>query len=92
MLALYSNEETSKLVCSKPPSPRYDLLGIIPPYTGAFNIKRWIYYICYKGNSLQKYILQKNFNDSNTNDLFTVADSNSFLSPYEILPIAQENL
>ena len=34
---------------------------------------------------------EKNFNDSNTNGSFTVADSNSFLCPLEILPIAQEN-
>ena len=35
--------------------------------------------------------LKKNFNDSNTDCSFTVADSNSFLSPKVILPIAQEN-
>ena len=35
--------------------------------------------------------LQYNLNDSNTDGLFTVDDSNSFLSPYKILPIAQEN-
>ena len=28
---------------------------------------------------------------SNTDGSFTMANSNSFLSPYEILPIAQEN-
>ena len=36
-------------------------------------------------------ILQSNLNSSNTDDSFTMAYSNSFLSPYEILPIAQEN-
>ena len=37
--------------------------------------------------------IQYNFkNDVNLNDSsYTVPDSNSFLSPYEILPIAQEN-
>ena len=36
-------------------------------------------------------ILQLNLNDSNTDAAFTVANSNSFLSAYEILPTAQEN-
>ena len=35
--------------------------------------------------------LQSNLNNSNTDGSFTIANSNSFLSPYEILPIAQEN-
>ena len=35
--------------------------------------------------------LQSNLNSSNTDDSFTMANSNSFLSPYEVLPIAQEN-
>ena len=35
--------------------------------------------------------LQSNLNSSNTDGLFTMANSNSFLSPYEILPLAQEN-
>ena len=34
-------------------------------------------------------ILQSNLNDSNTDGSFTLDDSNSFLSPYEILLIAQ---
>ena len=34
---------------------------------------------------------RKNFNDSNTDGSFTMADSNSFLSPEEILSLAQEN-
>ena len=35
--------------------------------------------------------IQYNLNDSNTDGSFTVDDSNSFFSPYKILPIAQEN-
>ena len=35
--------------------------------------------------------VQYNLNGSNTDGLFTVDDSNSFFSPYKILPIAQEN-
>ena len=35
-------------------------------------------------------IIQSNLNSSNTDDSFTMANSNSFLSPYEILPLAQE--
>ena len=35
--------------------------------------------------------LQSNLDGSNTNGSFTMANSNSFLSPYEVLPIAQEN-
>ena len=40
---------------------------------------------------LSKAVLQSNLNISNTDGSFTMANSNSFLSPYEILPIAQEN-
>ena len=43
--------------------------------------------ICY----IQVYDIQYNFNGSNTDGSFTVDDSNSFFSPYKILPIAQEN-
>ena len=35
--------------------------------------------------------IQPNLNSLNTNDSFTMDDSNFYLSPYEILPIAQEN-
>ena len=35
--------------------------------------------------------IQSNLNSSNTYDSFTTANSNSFLNPYEILPIAPEN-
>ena len=37
-------------------------------------------------------ILEKlNFNSSNTGGSFTMVNSNSFLSPYDFFPIAQEN-
>ena len=36
-------------------------------------------------------LIQNNLNGSNTDCSFTVDDSNSFFSPYKILPIAQEN-
>ena len=35
--------------------------------------------------------VQSNLNSSNTDISFTAADPNSFLSPYEVLPIAAEN-
>ena len=35
--------------------------------------------------------IQYNLNGSNTDGSFTVVDSNSFFSPYKILPIDQEN-
>ena len=35
--------------------------------------------------------LQSNLDGSNTDGSFTMAYSSPFLSPYEILPIAQEN-
>ena len=38
-----------------------------------------------------KSLLQYNLNGSNMDGSFTVDDSNSFFSPYKILPIAQEN-
>ena len=36
-------------------------------------------------------IIQSNLDSSNTDGSFTMAYSNSFFSPYEILPIDQEN-
>ena len=36
-------------------------------------------------------VIQYNLNGSNTDGSFTVDDSNSFFSPYKILPMAQEN-
>ena len=41
---------------------------------------------------LQIVYLQSNLNNSNTDGSFTMDNSNSFLSPYEILPIAQTNI
>ena len=38
-----------------------------------------------------KIVIQSNLDGSNTDGSFTMANSNSFLSPYKILPIAQEN-
>ena len=35
--------------------------------------------------------IKSNLNSSNTDGSFTMAYSNSFLSPYEVLPLAQEN-
>ena len=35
--------------------------------------------------------IQYNLNGSNPDGSFTVDDSNSFFSPYKILPVAQEN-
>ena len=43
---------------------------------------------------LQKYdfvYIQSNLDGSNTDGSFTMDNSNSFLKPYEIHPIAQEN-
>ena len=40
---------------------------------------------------LQYKYIQSNLDSSNTDGSFTMANSNSFLSPYEVLPIAQEN-
>ena len=48
------------------------------------------------GKNIQQAIfwnsfIQSNLSSSNTDGSFTMANSNSFLSPYEILPQAQEN-
>ena len=40
---------------------------------------------------MRKLTVQSNLNSSNTDGSFTMANSNSFLSPYEIYPIDQEN-
>ena len=40
--------------------------------------------------TVNQIYIQVNYNSSNTDGLFTMANSNSFLSPYEILPVAQE--
>ena len=39
----------------------------------------------------KSFSIQLNLNSSNTDGSFTMATSNSVLSPYEMLPIAQEN-
>ena len=39
---------------------------------------------------LLKGVLQYNLNGSNMDGSFTVDDSNSFFSPYKILPVAQK--
>ena len=41
--------------------------------------------------SLDKKYTKSNLNTSNIDGLFTMAYSNSFLRPYEILPITQED-
>ena len=46
------------------------------------------FFECYE---VVSFLLQSNLDGLNTDDLFTMAKSNPFLSPYEILPIAQEN-
>ena len=40
---------------------------------------------------MEIHCIQSNRDGSNTDGSFTMVNSNSFLSPYEILPIAQEN-
>ena len=44
-----------------------------------------------KNTGLCYLLIPSNFNGSNTDGSFTMAYSNSFLSPYGIFPIAQEN-
>ena len=39
--------------------------------------------------ALDEWQIQSNLDGSNPDGSFTMANSNSFLSPYEILPIAQ---
>ena len=40
---------------------------------------------------VQPHKLQSNLNSSNTDGSFTIDNSNSFFSPYKILPLAQED-
>ena len=47
-----------------------------------------LYFTCFY---LLRFQVQSNLNSSNTDGSFTMANSNSFLSPYKILPLAQEN-
>ena len=49
----------------------------------------WMY--CHFDEGIHLRDIQSNLDGSNTDGLFTMANSNSFLSPYEILRIAQEN-
>ena len=73
-------------------------------YSSCKNISNWnlseksvpvLLYNLYPRKFLQKCIFQKilqsNLDSSNTKCSFTMANSNSFLNPYEILPIAEEN-
>ena len=57
-------------------------------------LTKFIKYIVFKKTKLSfklKLLVQSNLNSSNTDGSFTMANSNSLLNPYEILPIAQEN-
>ena len=60
---------------NEPPDPPVDQLLIL----------------CSENRDILGFTLQSNLNSSNTDGSFTMANSNSFLSPYEILPLAQEN-
>ena len=51
----------------------------------------WAVYITLFGPNEKQMRIQSNLDGSNTDGSFTMANSGSFLSPYEILPIAQEN-
>ena len=55
----------------------------------SLSLQSFLYHItlCFKSY----YIIQYNLNGSNPDGSFTLDDSNSFFSPYKILPIAQEN-
>ena len=48
----------------------------------------WLFYCM---NVIRYPLIQYNLKGSNTDGSFTLDDSNSFFSPYKILPIAQEN-
>ena len=54
------------------------------PAEESYSSSEMIYY--YNGK-----LLQYNLNGSNPDGSFTLDDSNSFFSPYKILPIAEEN-
>ena len=49
------------------------------------------YRVRQKWSALKIFLIQSNLNSSNTDGSFTMANSNSFLSPYEILLTAEEN-
>ena len=61
---------------------------------GPFFCLTWpICILCSIHSSISKKVkhIQYNLNGSNTDGSFTMDDSNSFFSPYKILPIAQVN-
>ena len=70
-------------------APRQGASNEYPQYMFLWRNKKNINTFGMKKASYQE--LQYNLNGSNTDGSFTVDDSNSFFSPYKILPIAQEN-
>ena len=54
-------------------------------------LRRCILIVDFNSTFVSSCKLQSNLNSSNIDGSFTMANSNSFLSPYEILPLAQEN-
>ena len=60
-----------------------------------FNWGKWYNFLssisCYDTRLALTLLIQSNLNGSNTDGSFTLANSNSFFSPYKILQIAQEN-
>ena len=56
-----------------------------------FGGKKGLYLELYSYMELYFCAIQYNLNGSNLDGSFTVYDSNSFFSPYKILPISQEN-
>ena len=63
---------------------------ILWQFTGAGKI-RLHHSINNFGLNFEFFQILYNLNGSNPDGSFTVDDSNSFFSPYKILPIAQEN-
>ena len=45
----------------------------------------------FKYSNVPDHTIQSNLDSLNTDGSFTMANLNSFLRPYEVLPIAQEN-
>ena len=52
---------------------------------------RNIQLLCRRSIDFPELAIQSNLNSSNTDGSFTMANSNSYLTPYDILPLAQEN-
>ena len=50
-----------------------------------------MHFVLFRRFAFLKSNIQYNLNGSNPDGSFTLDDSNSFFSPYKILPIAQEN-